>query len=161
MLLNLTDTGSWIFDNIPRRAYVMVSEGDAFLEITSLRVIVPRVLFPNEDAVLTGIEGMLWTAVANRKEVPCVSPDQALTYLLEQTKTVRLCYKPGGSAEKVAKTYDLPCVLTNYRDQPEDILIGLPTEEALGFHLKDESGTDGLLLFPDQVAAIRIAEGKA
>jgi len=159
LLLELSDSGSWVFDNTRKLAYVVGPEGDAVFRIEKPRVIVPRTDLVDDATSKDRIEGTLWAVMDNRKEVPSVTPDQALEALRVQVELVRLCFKPGGLAEKAAKEMGLPCLTTDFKSQTDDILMGLPHEETLGYHLRDRSGTEGIVVFPDQVAAVRIVEG--
>ena len=95
--------------------------------VSRTRVIVPRTDL-EDDATS---RASFWAVVDNRKEVPFATPNQALEALRVQVELVLLCIKPGGLAEKVAQATGLFCILTTFKNQPDDILLGLPYEEYL------------------------------
>jgi len=167
LLLEQVDEGSWVYDNLQGRAYVLGFSGIDVIRVSTLRVIVPRVEYVDEATTKKRVEVAIWASVHD-VGVRSASVDLVLEDLRNQVRLPppispmdlslsRLYYTGHGIAEAFARTTGLPCYESDCEGQPDDILIGLPREEYLGFHLRDTSSkTEGIVVFPGSIAAIRI-----
>lgn len=154
LLFDHVDHGSWVYDS-RGLAYILGSDGDTILSVGSPRVVVPRVDYVDEATALLRMDAVIWASVGLR-DIPCTSVDGALECFRAQVRMepTMLYYKPQGLAEEAARVVGLACQLSTRGET--DILVGLPDPEVLGFHLRDTFGTEGFVVFPENMAVVRI-----